>query len=113
MIPNLLALPVTFSIVSLFGILIGSSSEVIFGEFVWSPQEIMARFLLPSTDGSSASSATRAGVAIISIAFIIAQIGVNVAANSLSAGCDLAAIFPKYCTIRRGGYLCAAIGFAM
>ncbi|GAA5950164.1 hypothetical protein JCM3765_004222 [Sporobolomyces pararoseus] len=111
-LPNLLALPICFSIVSLFGILIGSSSEVIFGEFVWSPQEIMARFLEP-TDGSSASSATRAGVAIISIGFIIAQIGVNVAANSLSAGCDLTSIFPKFMTIRRGGFVCALIGFAM
>ncbi|GAA5932535.1 nucleobase cation symporter-1 family protein [Sporobolomyces koalae] len=112
-LPNLIALPVCFSIVSLFGILIGSSSEVIFGEFVWSPQEIMSRFLLPSVDGVSASRATRAGVAIISIGFIIAQIGVNVAANSLSAGCDLASLFPAYMTIRRGGYVAALIGFVM
>ncbi|GAA5839012.1 hypothetical protein JCM3766R1_004555 [Sporobolomyces carnicolor] len=112
-LPNLLALPVCFSIVSLFGILIGSSSEVIFGEFVWSPQEIMERFLLPSADGSSASSATRAGVAIISLGFFVAQIGVNVAANTMSAGCDLTALFPKFMTIRRGGFVCAAIAFAI
>ncbi|GAA6062412.1 hypothetical protein JCM10212_006047 [Sporobolomyces blumeae] len=110
-IPNLVALPVCFSVVSLFGILIGSSSEVIFGEFVWSPQEIMARFVDPSN--GAVSSGTRAGVAFISIGFIIAQIGVNVSANSLSAGCDLTALAPKFITIRRGGFFCAFIGFVM
>ncbi|GAA6020293.1 hypothetical protein JCM11491_005320 [Sporobolomyces phaffii] len=112
-LPNLIALPVCFSLVSLVGIIIASSTEAIFGEFVWSPAEILARFLLPAADGTSASSATRAGVAIISIGFIVSQCGTNVAANSLSAGCDLTALAPKYITIRRGGYMCAAIGFAM
>jgi NCS1 family nucleobase:cation symporter-1 len=55
----------------------------------------------------------RAGVAFIAIAFIIAQIGTNIAANSISAGCDLTALAPRFITIRRGGYVAATVGFAM
>ncbi|GAA5964063.1 hypothetical protein JCM21900_005150 [Sporobolomyces salmonicolor] len=109
-LPQLISLPVTFAITSLFGILIGSSTEIIFGEFVWSPLDVMTKFL---TAEGGASHATRAGVAIISICFIVAQIGTNLAANSLSAGCDLTAIFPRFITIRRGGYIAAMIGFCM
>jgi len=55
----------------------------------------------------------RAGVAFIAIAFIIAQIGTNIAANSISAGCDLTSLAPRFITIRRGGYVAATVGFAM
>lgn len=37
----------------------------------------------------------------------------NVAANSISAGCDLTALFPRYLSIRRGGYIAAIIGICM
>jgi len=66
--PQLIALPLTFGIVSLLGILIGSSSIVIFGEYVWSPLTIMENFL-----EQFPSHATRAGVAIVAICFIVAQ----------------------------------------
>lgn len=57
-----------FSIVSLFGILIGSSSTLIFGEYIWSPLALMEAFL-----DKFPTKATRAGVAIISICFIVAR----------------------------------------
>ncbi|KAM0750161.1 NCS1 nucleoside transporter family [Meredithblackwellia eburnea MCA 4105] len=107
-IPQLVALPFTFAIVSLFGILIGSSTTLIFGEFVWSPLSILERMI---TDFPSHK--TRAGAAIISICFIVAQLGTNIAANSISAGCDLTSLFPAYITIRRGGYICALVGIVM
>jgi NCS1 family nucleobase:cation symporter-1 len=37
----------------------------------------------------------------------------NVAANSISAGCDLTALFPRYINIRRGGYVAAVVGICM
>ncbi|KAL8287021.1 hypothetical protein RQP46_004027 [Phenoliferia psychrophenolica] len=107
-IPQLVALPCTFAIVSLFGILIGSSSTLIFGEYIWSPLAIMDAFL-----EKFPSHATRAGVAIIAICFTIAQLGTNIAANSISAGCDLTALFPRFLSIRRGGYVCALVGVVM
>ncbi|SGZ01869.1 BQ5605_C033g11170 [Microbotryum silenes-dioicae] len=108
-VPQLIALPVCFSMVSLFGILIASSTTVIFGEFVWSPLDILTRFL----EEPGTSHGTRAGVAFIVIGFIIAQIGTNIAANSLSAGCDLTSLAPRFINIRRGGYVAAIVGLCM
>ena len=108
LLPQLIALPFTFAIVSLFGILIGSSSIIIFGGYVWSPLKIMDMFL-----EQFPSHSTRAGVAIIAICFIVAQLGTNIAANSISAGADLTALFPRFISMRRGGYVCALVGFVM
>ncbi|KAK4704084.1 nucleobase:cation symporter-1, NCS1 family, partial [Phenoliferia sp. Uapishka_3] len=107
-IPQLIALPCTFAIVSLFGIFIGSSSTLIFGSYIWSPLAIMDAFL-----EKFPSHSTRAGVAIIAMCFTVAQLGTNIAANSISAGCDLTSLFPRFLSIRRGGYVCALIGFCM
>ncbi|CAF2926397.1 unnamed protein product [Rotaria sp. Silwood2] len=49
-------------------------------------------------------SGTRVGVFCISLSFCLAQLGVNIAANSISAGCDLTAICPKDLNIRRSAY---------
>lgn len=59
------------------------------------------------------SSATRAGLVFISAGFIYVQLMLNVAANSISAGCDLTALMPRFINIRRGGYIAAIIGLAM
>lgn len=84
-VPQLVALPFTFAIVSLFGILIGSSSVVIFDEFVWSPNEVSSALVVKGSRGEltrrsqimarflqdSPSAGDRAGVFFISAAFIL------------------------------------------
>ena len=85
-----------------------SSSQAIFNETIWSPIDLLDRFL---DDGPS--HATRFGVWFISAAFVIAQIGTNISANSISAGCDLTALFPRFINIRRGGFVAAIVGIVM
>ena len=58
-------------------------------------------------------SGQRFGVFVIALAFALAQLGTNIAANSVSAGTDMTALLPRYLNIRRGGYICAAVGLAM
>ncbi|POY76434.1 hypothetical protein BMF94_0633 [Rhodotorula taiwanensis] len=106
--PQIISLPVCFAITSLFGILIGSATKEIFGTFVWNPLDVMEALL-----EKYPTHAMRAGVALISIGFVIAQLGTNIAANSLSAGCDLTSILPRFLNIRRGGYIAALIGFCI
>lgn len=65
-LPQIISLPFCFAITSLIGILIGSSTTALFGEYVWSPLEVMERFL---TVEGGASHGMRAGVAFISIGF--------------------------------------------
>ncbi|KAH7150481.1 permease for cytosine/purines, uracil, thiamine, allantoin-domain-containing protein [Dactylonectria estremocensis] len=104
---QIITIPVGFAITSFIGIIVSSSSTVIYNEPIWDPLQLLERFI---DDGGSAQ---RFGVFVIALAFALAQLGTNIAANSVSAGTDMTALFPRYINIRRGGYICAAIGFAM
>ncbi len=84
-----------------------SSSTIIYGETIWSPLDLLSRFL------DEGGSGTRVGVFFIAFAFALAQLGTNIAANSVSAGSDMTALLPRFINIRRGGYICAAVGLAM
>ena len=104
---QLITIPLGFAITSFIGIIVSSSSTVIYGEPIWSPLDLLQNFL---NEGGSGS---RAGVFFIALAFALAQLGTNIAANSVSAGTDMTALFPRYLNIRRGGFVCAAVGLAM
>lgn len=57
--------------------------------------------------------ATRFGVFVIAASFVLAQLGTNISANSISAGTDLTALLPRWINIRRGSYICAIVGLVM
>lgn len=105
--PQLIAMPIGFTITSFLGIVICSASGAEFGEPIWDILQILDKYLADGTH------ATRAGVAIIGLGFVYVQLLMNVAANSISAGCDLTALFPRYINIRRGGYVAAIVGICM
>ncbi|KAL5350183.1 uracil permease [Pseudogymnoascus australis] len=105
---QLFTIPIGFGVTSFIGIIVSSCSVVIFGgEAIWNPLDLLDSFLKEGGSGN------RAGVFFIAASFTLAQLGTNIAANSISAGTDLTALLPRYLTIRRGGYICAAVGFAM
>lgn len=104
---QLFAIPLGFAITSFIGIIVSSSSTIIYGKAIWDPMDLLENFI---DDGGSAA---RFGVFVIAFAFALAQLGTNIAANSVSAGTDMTALLPRYINIRRGGYICAAIGLAM
>ena len=70
-LPQLLSVPIGFSLVSFIGIIVSSSSQVIYGEAVWSPIELLGKLL-----DDSPSGATRFGVWFIAAAFILAQVSI-------------------------------------
>lgn len=104
---QLITIPMGFSLTSFIGIIVSSASTVLVGQTLWSPLDVLSSFL------NNASGGSRTGVFFIASVFCLAQLGANIAANSLSAGTDLSALFPRYINIRRGSYICAMIGFAM
>lgn len=104
---QLFTIPIGFAVTSFIGIIVSSSSTVIFGNAIWNPLELLQSFLNEGT------SRNRAGVFFIAFAFALAQLGTNIAANSVSAGTDMTALLPRYINIRRGGYVCALVGLAM
>jgi nucleobase:cation symporter-1, NCS1 family len=106
---QLFTIPIGFAVTSFIGIIVSSSSVVIYPgtEPIWDPLVLLENFI---NDGGSAQ---RFGVFVIASAFALAQLGTNIAANSVSAGTDMTALFPRFINIRRGGYICAVIGLAM
>ncbi|KAI7382823.1 phenylacetate 2-hydroxylase [Hortaea werneckii] len=107
---QLFTIPVGFALTSFIGIIASSSSTVIFGgDPIWDPLDLLQRFL----EQPNAGGATRFGVFVIAAAFTLAQLGTNIAANSISAGTDMTALLPRWISIRRGSYICAIIGIAM
>jgi NCS1 family nucleobase:cation symporter-1 len=104
---QLFTLPVSFAVTSFIGIIVSSSSTIIYNETIWDPLHLLERLV---DDGGSAQ---RFGTFVIALAFALAQLGTNIAANSVSAGTDMAALLPKYISIRRGGYICAIVGLVI
>ena len=106
---QLLTIPCGFALTSFIGIITASSSTVIFNETIWSPLDLLRLFL----EEDNVSGAARLGVFVIAAAFVLAQLGTNLAANSISAGTDLTALMPRYLNIRRGSYICAVVGLVI
>lgn len=46
MLPQLFALPITFTVVSFLGIIVSSSSTVIYHETIWNPLDLLERVLM-------------------------------------------------------------------
>ena len=93
---QLVTIPLGFAITSLIGIIVASSTALIFdSEPVWDPVSVLEKF---NEDGGSGQ---RFGVFVIGTAFALAQLGTNIAANSVSAGTDMTALLPRYLTIVR------------
>jgi len=71
------------------------------------PLNLLSKFLEGANPGE------RFGVFILAAAFTLTQLGTNIAANSVSAGTDMTALLPRHLNIRRGGYICVAVGLCM
>ncbi|THW35694.1 putative uridine permease [Aureobasidium pullulans] len=105
---NLAGFPLSNFIVCIIGNLVASSSQVIYGEVIWNPLTFLD--MLQTTEYSSAN---RAGCFFIAACFAYSAIFSSIFENSLPAGNDIAALFPKYLTVRKGFFICAVISFVI
>jgi NCS1 family nucleobase:cation symporter-1 len=104
---QLITIPMGFAITSFIGIMVSSASTTLYGKAIWNPLDLLDEFI---NDGNSAE---RFGVFFIASSFTLAQLGTNLAANSVSAGNDLTALLPRWINIRRGSYICACLGLVI
>lgn len=86
-------LPLIQLMLGLFGIISTSASKVVYGEYIWDPLALAAKW-----DGPSG----RCGAFFVGFCWVIAQIGTNLSANVISCSNDMTSLFPKYINIRRG-----------
>ncbi|KAI0839266.1 putative uracil permease [Hypoxylon sp. FL0890] len=88
--------------VSGLGVISASATNALYGEYIWDPLVLASKW--------TTSPRARAAAFYCGLAWMVAQIGVNVSANVISASNDLASLFPKYINIRRAAILCTVVG---
>ncbi|OBZ72482.1 hypothetical protein A0H81_08039 [Grifola frondosa] len=95
---QLLIIPTAFTLFGFMGIAVTSASQVLYGEVIWDPLQLIGRW------------DNRAAAFFASFSFVLATLGTNISANSLSAANDMTVLFPRYINIRRGQVICAILG---
>ena len=94
-------LPVAMTLYSFIGVAVTSASAVIFGQPIWSPIDLMAKFHQPL-------------VALLAmIGLLVATLNVNVAANVVSPSNDISNLYPRLISFRVGGLITGFLGLAM
>ncbi|CEJ62813.1 hypothetical protein PMG11_11300 [Penicillium brasilianum] len=105
---QLVGAPLANLIVHLFGVLVSSSSSIIFGEVVWNPM-----LLLDRIQSENYTPENRAGCFFIALLFVYSSMISMILENSLPAGNDLAGMLPRFISYHRGTIICAVISIAM
>ncbi|THU93841.1 NCS1 nucleoside transporter family [Dendrothele bispora CBS 962.96] len=95
---QIIIIPTIFTLIGFVGIAVTSAGEVLYGETLWDPTQLIDRW------------DNRAAAFFASFSFVLATLGTNISANSLSAANDMTVLFPRYINIRRGQAICAFLG---
>ncbi|KIM82056.1 hypothetical protein PILCRDRAFT_820964 [Piloderma croceum F 1598] len=91
-------IPIAFTFAGFIGIAVTSAGIILYGEVLWDPLRLIDKW------------DNRAAAFFASFSFVLATLGTNISANTISAGNDLSALCPRYINIRRGQIICALIG---
>lgn len=94
--------PLLFTTTAVFGAVSASCTQVVYGELLWQPFEIIAKW--QGSPGGRAAAFFAAGI------WAFGNIGTNITANSISSATDLSALFPRYINIFRGQLFAMIIG---
>ncbi|WP_437956889.1 NCS1 family nucleobase:cation symporter-1 [Sorangium sp. So ce119] len=94
-------LPPTMAFFSFIGVAVTSATVVIYGETIWDPVVLLARFESPV-------------VLIVSLAALsIANLATNIAANVVSPANDFSNLWPSRISFRTGGLITGILGILM
>jgi NCS1 family nucleobase:cation symporter-1 len=93
-----LGLPTTMGLYSFIGVAVTSATVVIYGEAIWDPIVLLARFRNPLV------------LAAAMLALGLATLATNLAANVVSPANDFANLWPRRISFRTGGLITAVAG---
>jgi nucleobase:cation symporter-1, NCS1 family len=96
-----IGLPPTMVLYSFVGVVATSASVVVFGEAIWDPVKLIAKFNHPLLS------------IIALVALAVATLSTNIAANVVSPANDFAALAPRKISFKTGGIITAFIGVFM
>ncbi|RYP70491.1 hypothetical protein DL771_005428 [Monosporascus sp. 5C6A] len=83
------------------------------GGAVWDPPTLFVRLMAQAQQQDEGGRGTRAACFFAGLGLTVNQLGLNVTANALAGGFDLAVAFPRFINIRRGAYLTALLSIAV
>jgi len=98
---QVVALPTTMTVFAAMGVLITSATVIIYGQAIWDPVKLVAKFDAPLV------------VALSMFTVVVATLAVNIAANVVSPANDFANVFPRLINFRRGGLITGVLGIVM
>jgi NCS1 family nucleobase:cation symporter-1 len=101
MLGQALGLPATMTFYSFIGVAVTSATAIIFGQAIWDPVQVLARFGNPIA------------VVIAMLALLLATLNVNVAANLVSPSNDFSNLSPRLISFRTGGLITCVVGVAV
>jgi nucleobase:cation symporter-1, NCS1 family len=101
MVGQALGLPTAMTLYSFIGVAVTSASILIFGQPIWDPVALLARFQQPLIGF----------IALIAIS--LATLNTNVAANVVSPSNDFSNLRPEMISFRTGGLITGLVGIAM
>jgi nucleobase:cation symporter-1, NCS1 family len=101
MVGQVVALPTTMSVFAAMGVMITSATLIIYGETIWDPVKLVAKFDSPVV------------VAISMFTAVVATLAVNIAANVVSPANDFANAFPRLISFKTGGLITGILGIVM
>jgi nucleobase:cation symporter-1, NCS1 family len=101
MIGQALGLPASMTIYSFIGVAVTSASVILFGQAIWDPVALLARFHEPVI----------ASIALV--ALLVATLNTNVAANVVSPSNDFSNLNPRLISFRTGGLVTGVVGVMM
>ncbi len=96
-----LGLPPTMTLFAFIGVAVTSASQVIFGETIWDPVQLLSRIDSP------------VAILLSLFALLIATLTTNVAANVVAPANGFANLWPSKIDFARGGIITGVIGIAI
>lgn len=100
MLGQALGLPTTMGLYSFIGVAVTSATIVIYGETIWDPVVLLARF------------ENKVVLAAAMSALCLATLATNIAANVVSPANDFAHLWPRRISFRVGGLITGVLGIA-
>jgi NCS1 family nucleobase:cation symporter-1 len=93
-----LGLPTTMGLYSFIGVAVTSATVTIYGQALWDPVEVLARFRNPWV------------LSVAMVSLCLATLATNIAANVVSPANDFAHLWPRRISFRTGGFITGIVG---
>jgi NCS1 family nucleobase:cation symporter-1 len=98
---QVMGLPLTMALYSFIGVAVTSATTIIYGQTIWNPIDVLAKFSSPVV------------LVVALLGLCIATLATNIAANVVSPANDFAHLAPRRISFRVGGLITGVIGVLM